>query len=322
MPPRVASLHIYPVKSCKGITLQSAVLAQTGLAHDRNWVVIDEASGRFLSQRTNGKLALIEVALPPESLTADWGTLPPDAALCLSAPGMAPLQVPLQRAKPSSDGATGLRKVVVWGWKGVGDDEGDTAADWLSEVLGQRCRLLRYAGGSASSFDDPSKRPVDQNWVDPAAGYEVGFADGFPLLLASVESLEDLNRRMAEPLPMNRFRPNIVLEGLSEPFEEDRWAALQISTRGGAVSFSSPKPCVRCKITTIDQDSGVVGGKEPLATLNGFRNEDLGWRKINRELAGPTFGWNLVASSTGHTICVGDEVSVTQWRDRATLEAV
>jgi len=179
------------------------------------------------------------------------------------------------------------------------------------------------AGGKAASFDDPSKRPVSTNWVDPAAGHEVGFADGFPILMACTESLEDLNQRLEEAVPMDRFRPNLVLQGLSEPWEEDRWGELEIVTQGGAVSFQSPKPCTRCKLTTIDQATGEVANKEPLATLNGFRNKDLGWGKINPKLAGAIFGWNLVAvGGAGQSISVGDEVRVTQWRDRATLQPV
>mmetsp|Transcript_4948 Transcript_4948/g.13830 ORF Transcript_4948/g.13830 Transcript_4948/m.13830 type:complete len:322 (+) Transcript_4948:127-1092(+) len=320
--PQITALHIYPVKSCNGISLQSAVVAKTGLAYDRYWVVIDADSGRFLSQRVNQKLTLIDVSLPPEALLPEWGALPPDAALCLSAPGMAPLQVPLNPTSSSLARAQ-LKNVSVWDWRGKGRDEGEFAAEWLSEVLGQPCRLLRYVGSDAASLDDPTRRQLDPNWVDPSKGLETAFSDGFPFLLTSTESLADLNQQMDKAVPMNRFRPNIVVSGLEGPWVEDTWAELEVGGGGSnpPTRFQSPKPCARCKITTVNQTTGEVG-KEPLRTLVAVRGLNLGWRKVSAELVGAFFGWNLTTSSVGTVLAVGDSVLATQLRDRTTLQPI
>uniref|UniRef100_A0A061SB27 Mosc domain-containing protein n=2 Tax=Tetraselmis sp. GSL018 TaxID=582737 RepID=A0A061SB27_9CHLO len=318
--PKVISLHIYPVKSCGGIALQTATVSRTGFAFDRQWVVVDAETGNFLTQRQNPTLALITSELPPEALLDGWGSLPPEAALSLSAPGMDPLQVPLER-EGEALGAGKMRDVRVWEWRGPATDEGDAAAEWLSAVLGQRCRLVRHAGQEASSLDDPTRRRLDPHWVDPALRQETAFADAFPFLLASAESLADLNRRLEKDLPMDRFRPNIVVEGLSEPWEEDKWAAVEVIGAKGPVSFKSVKPCARCQVTTVDQQTAVVG-REPLPTLSRFRGKTLGWNEVDKTLSGCFFGWNLITDGIGTTISVGDTLTPSQWRDPRTLKPV
>ena len=255
-------LYYYPIKSCRGASLDEADVGPRGIAADRHWMVVD-ADGNFLSQRELPRMALIEPRLR-------------NGTLEVAAPETEPLTIPTGRA---GNRAT----VTVWDDRCVAIDEGDEAATWFSSALDVEARLVRMP-------DDETRR------VDPTyAGMDdqVGFADGFSFLLTSRASLDELNRRMPAPLPMNRFRPNIVVDG-AEPFEEDRWRTIRID----GIAFTVAKPCARCAITTTDQNTA-ERSKEPLRTLATFRKAD----------AGVMFGQNLIHHGTG-VLRVGSEVEV------------
>ncbi len=203
-----------------------------------------------------------------------------DHCLRLSAPGADAFELPVDQ-----DG----RRVAVSIWKddGVGAvDQGDAAADWFSAVLGRSVRLVRFA--------DDFVRQVDQRYA-PRETDQVGFADGYPFLIISEASLADLNTRLDEPLPMNRFRPNIVVSGAPQAYAEDTWKEIRI----GDVGFDVVKGCARCAITTTDQVT-TRRSKEPLRTL-------MTYRPVRK--SGPLFGQNAIHRSTG-TIHVGDSLEV------------
>jgi uncharacterized protein YcbX len=266
------------VKGCHRIECDSAELLPSGLRHDREWVIV-EPGGMFITQRTDAVLATIS-----PSLGADG------AALTLSTPGRAALRVPLSHRGER-------RRVRVWKDECAADDQGEEAANWLAAVVGRPVRLMRFA------MDGERRASAEFAREDFAP---VQFADAFPVLVTQSASLAALNAAIADagkapaeaPLPMTRFRPNIVLSGLA-PFDEDRIDRLRI---GDAV-LRFVKPSTRCIVTTTDQDSG-ARGVEPLPTLRKLR-----W---NRALKGVTFGENATVLCPG-TIRVGDAVDVT-WR--------
>lgn len=254
---QLSALYRFPVKSLGGERLRRAEVDALGLAGDRRWMVVDAASGRFLTQRQYGRMAQI---------AALW--LDP-ATLHLGAPGRPGLRV----AVPPADRA--LREVVVWRDSLAVPDAGDAAAQWLSEFLGQDCRLVHVPESRA--------RQVDPAYAQD--GDRVGFADGFPLLLIGQASLDDLAARVGRPLDMLRFRPNLVVEGAA-PYAEDGWRRLRI----GSVEFEVVKPCSRCAIPTLDPHSGARGDDgEPLRTLASYR----------RDADGVYFGQNLIQRGGG-----------------------
>lgn len=274
MPITISALNIYPVKSCGGISLHSAMLDARGFAHDREWMIVqddDEERGMFLTQRELPELALIQPALSDETLT-------------LCAPTMPDLVVPLAH---NPDART--LPVVVWRDTCIGVDEGDAAAAWVSAHLGLAARLVRMQPGFV--------RPVDPTYARTPA--QTGFADGYPLLVISEASLADLNARLAErgkaPVPMARFRPNIVVSGC-DGYAEDGWTRISI----GGVPMDCVKTCARCVTTTVDPATATIpDAQEPLATLATYR-------KISR---GVIFGQNVVHRGLGR-LSVGDGVDV------------
>jgi len=251
---RVKALYVYPVKSCRGISVSNASVTETGLKWDRHWMITN-ANGRFQTQRNIPKLALIEVTMPVEALDSSWGPLSPDAALCITAPGMEPLYVPLVPSFPLEK----VEKVTCWEWSGPALSEGADADEWFSNYVGKPTRLVRFDTGNATRPTDP----------DYAIGYNVSFTDGYPFLLISQASLDALNAQLAEALPINRFRPSIFVEGC-DAFAEDTWDTFTI----GKLKFHGVKLCARCKVTTTNQQTTVVG-KEPLQTLKTFRAGQL-----------------------------------------------
>ena len=261
---RVSSLHFYPVKSCAGTSLARATIDARGFTGDRAWLVTT-ADGIFLTQREFPRMALIHPRTDGD-------------ALVLSAEGMTPLRI-----CPRTDGAP--RDVAVWDSTCATIDQGDVPAAWLSTFLGHPCRLVRMPEDFVRHTD-----PV----YSAGLNGQVAFADGYPMLLISQESLDDLNRRLAEPLPMNRFRPNIVVTG-TYPYAEDDWALIRI----GTIEFAVVKPCARCPITTTDQATAETA-REPLRTLATYR------RVQGR---GVMFGQNLIHTGVG-SIAVGDQVEV------------
>ena len=262
MPVRLTELNVYPLKSGGGTALREAELLPTGLPHDREFMLVGP-EGRFLSQRDLARMAVLRPVFDGEVLTVDVAD---------QAAAVTPLSL-----KPVDDGP--VRDVYVHRFECQGVDQGDEAAAWFSALLDTECRLVRFTGRRSTS----------------RGGGELKFADGYTLHLISAESLDDLNSRLAEPLPMNRFRPNLVVEGLGA-YGEDQVRMLRV---GGAV-IEVVRPCTRCVITTTDQDSG-VRGREPLRTLASYRNFDRGIH----------FGQNAVVREPG-PVAVGDPVEVVE----------
>ena len=261
----LAAIHIHPVKSCAPLALQAASVEARGLAHDRRYLVVD-ADGRFLTGRQLPRLTLLRA-------------LPVAGGLALQAPGMP------AHAVAAPDGNPERITVTVWG------DTVDAAAceaavdAWLSRFLGQPVRLAH--------MDHLAQRAVDPAYG--RAGDEVGFADGYPLLLLSQAAHDALNARLARPVPITRFRPNLVVAGCA-PHAEDGWRRIRI----GATEFDLVKPCTRCVFTTVDGERGAFSEDgEPLATLKAYR----------RGPRGITFGQNLIARGGG-VLRVGDAVEV------------
>lgn len=272
----LASLHLYPIKGCRGVDVASASVAVTGLVHDgvgdREWMLVDEG-GRFVTQREHPQLALVVVGIDAGALT-------------LTVRGAAPLRV----APPAADGPA--REVVVWRSHVLARDGGDDAADLVSTWLGVHVRLVR--------FDRSRPRACNPQFAGDSGAHTL-FADGYPLLVIGESSLSELNGRMAgygePPLPMNRFRPNVVVRGLP-PFAEDHLATLRI----GDLALAPVKPCVRCQVTTTDQATAAVG-VEPLRTLGEFR--------MDEQFGGVTFGMNaVVTAGAGTAIAAGSPVDV------------
>lgn len=259
----VGGLFVYPVKSCSGIALAEAEVTATGFALDRRFMVVGEDGG-FLSQRSFPQLAQVRVSRE-------------DGGLRLEGPNLPTLQVPIEREPAPTV------RVTVWRDVCPAVDEGQEAAEFFSRHLGCPARLVRLADDDARPVSGPAAQPGDR----------VGFADGYPFLLVSQASLDGLNRRLPLPVPMDRFRPNIVVDGCG-PHAEDGWHHLRI----GAIDFRVAKPCARCVVTTTDQRTG-ERGREPLRTLAEYRSED------GRVL----FGQNLIHAGRG-VVRVGDRVVV------------
>jgi uncharacterized protein len=263
----IEQLNIYPLKSGRGIPLSSVRLTATGFEWDRYWMITN-AAGTFLSQRTHPKLACIVPELSARELT-------------LRAPGLTPLSLPLE---PRGE----VVPVQVWKDPCEGLEQGEAANAWASEALSEQARLVRVP--------NVPKRMANPEFAGPMP-MPVTFADGFPILVCNRASLDELNTRMPEPIPMERFRPNIVLEGLP-PFAEDRIASLRI----GGVILSLVKPCTRCIITSTDQRTG-ERSTNPLPVLRTFR--------FDRDLLGVKFGENAVPTAgVGGQIEIGAECLV------------
>jgi uncharacterized protein YcbX len=268
---RIAALNVYPVKSCRGIASASLELARTGFLHDRHWLIV-RPNGRFITQRELPRLALIETALLGD-------------AVRLSAPGMPAIDVVKRPGSPSMD-------VVIWRDACRGIDQGEGVSAWLTEFLGEQLRLV--------AFDETRERPSNREWTGETHAV-TEFSDGFALMTISENSLADLNGRLKRALPMDRFRPNIVLAGI-DAYDEDRIHELWLD----GLRLRAVKPCIRCSITTTNQLTAEVEGDEPLRTLKAYR-----WSK---PLLGVAFGQNLiVVDGAGRALRVGDELEIS-WR--------
>lgn len=259
----VSSLNIYPIKSCAGIPVSIAVIDRRGFRNDRRWMIVD-STGKFLTQRVLPRLSLVKTSIEPYSLT-------------VTGPSMAPLDLPVELSgSPTTE-------VEVWGDRVQALQAGPEARAWFSQFLGIDCQPV-FMPESSSRVVDPQNSSQER---------PISFADGFPFLLISEASLEDLNSRLPEPILMNRFRPNIVVRGC-DPYAEDSWKSIRI----GGVRFQVAKPCARCVTTTVDQAKGTAG-KEPLHTLSLYRNRN---GKV-------LFGQNLTHEGTG-MLRVGDQVAL------------
>ncbi len=265
----LSEIWVYPVKSLGGMALTEAKVEPRGLQHDRRWMLVDH-TGRFVSQREIPAMALLGVAVDKSHLTVFWKKNPE-----------ANIRIPL--AGPTGD--TETLRVEIWDDRCPALVCSSETNDWFSDNLRQHLRLVY--------MPDTTRRRVDEQYAPE--GQHVGFADAYPFLIIGQASLDDLNSRLAQPLPMNRFRPNFVFTG-GAPFEEDSWGALEI----GNWKFQGVKPCARCIIPTTDQETGERAA-EPLKTLATFRKQG------NKIL----FGENLVWLGEGDgRVKVGDVVKI------------
>jgi uncharacterized protein len=291
----ISEINIYPIKSLKGISLSGSVVEKRGLRYDRRWMLTDP-EGIFLTQREVPKMAAIAVAIV-------------GGGLRVSADGYPPMHIPFEPDHGE------WRDVTVWQSTVTGAMYRGAVSEWFSDVLGRNCRLVL--------MPETAERHVSERF--DTGDDLVSFADGYPLLLIGEGSLEYLNQRLLDkygdesedvklPLPMNRFRPNVVIAG-SGPFEEDRWAQIKI----GEAVFRVAKPCARCVITTIDPERGEFDGKEPLKTLASFRMAKDAfvdtYESFGHKPTAVLFGENLIPENLGAAIRVGDQIEVIHRRN-------
>jgi uncharacterized protein len=235
--PTLTGIHVYPIKGLRGIDLPSAGVEARGLEYDRRWMLVD-GTGRFISQRTDSRLCLFKPSLG-------------SSAMAITGPDGDQIEIPYE--------ATGSRiPVTVWSSELEAQLVSETADRWFSSSLGLPVRLVAMPNDIVRQTRLDYSQPGDQ----------VGFADAFPILVLSLASMDDLNHRLDEPLPLNRFRANLIVDGCA-PFEEDSWPKVQI----GTVRLRAAKKCGRCLVTTTNQDTSEVG-QEPLRTLATYRKED------------------------------------------------
>jgi uncharacterized protein YcbX len=270
----VSELYIYPIKSLGGIALNSATLTDRGFEHDRRWMLVDDHN-QFITQREVNAMALLKPQLTEQGLLIQNSRVAGEELL-----------VPFE---PTMASAT---MVEVWSNHCRAQQVSEEADAWFSQQLGISCKLMY--------MPDTTNRFVDGRY---AHNKEItSFSDGFPLLLIGQASLDDLNSRLATPLPMNRFRPNVVFTG-GTAFEEDTMKQFEIN----GITFFGVKPCARCVMTTIDQESGAKA-KEPLTTLSTYR------MKRNKIL----FGQNLLYNGPGK-ITIGDTINI---QEKGTVELI
>lgn len=265
MPLALREIRIYPVKSCRGITAFEWELDRYGLALDRAFMVVDAERGLFLTQREDARLARIVPKIAGSTMT-------------LAAEGAGSVAIDLAQSD-------GLRvPIEVWRHAGDGVDQGPEAAAWLTAFLGRPLRLVRIPPDHARLVN-PERSP------EPAY---TTFSDGYPLLILTSASLDDLNARLPTPLGVERFRPNLVIDG-ADPYAEDAWARIRI----GSIELDVVKGCDRCAITTVDPATGERDGREPLRTLMRYRRRD----------GAVWFGQNAVHRGSG-AVEVGTRVAV------------
>lgn len=258
----ISQLYIYPIKSLAGIKLSTAEVTDRGLKYDRRWILVDE-NNRFISQREFAVMALIKTRLCESHLEVTYQNTS--------------INIPFINHNQT------FIQVQIWDDVCTAQLIDSVIDEWFSSIIGKKCRLVY--------MPDVSLRTTDQTYAPP--GSITSFADAYPFLMISQASLNDLNQRMDEHLPMNRFRPNIVIDG-AEPYQEDIIKEFVVN----AISFYGVKLCARCNVPTINQETAKAG-KEPSKTMAGYRLKN---KKIY-------FGQNLIHSGTG-MITVGDELQL------------
>ena len=265
----ISSIYIYPIKSLGGISLTEAQVQDRGLAFDRRWMLVDE-NGGFLTQRKFAQMALLQVQLQPDGLLVTH-----------KQNLLQPLLIPFT-------GQTGKEvTVTIWDDTCVAREVNGSITEWFTEALGMFARLVQ--------MPQSTHRPVDPNYAQAAE--VVSFADAYPFLIIGQESLNNLNSKLEQPVPIDRFRPNFVFSG-GLPHDEDTWETFTI----GETHFRAAKPCARCVLTTIDQQTGIKS-TEPLKTMATYRTHN------NKVL----FGQNLVHTGSG-IIRVGDRITISKWK--------
>ncbi|HOX81703.1 MAG TPA: MOSC domain-containing protein [Chryseolinea sp.] len=260
---KLSEIWVYPIKSLGGISLQESRVLEKGLQHDRRWMLVDE-TGKFMTQRDHPQMALFKLSIYPEKLKITYG----DQSIDLSF------------AHPTT---MDLLKVTIWDDSVLACEVSASHSEWFSTLLNIKCKLVLFPEGNS--------RPVDPRYK--VNDEQVSLADGYPFLIIGQRSLDNLNEKLEDTLPMNRFRPNIVFTG-GEPHEEDTWRNFTI----GSNRFVGVKPCARCAVPTINQDTAEKG-IEPSKTLATYRRQE------NKIL----FGQNLVALDHDH-IRVGDVITL------------
>jgi uncharacterized protein len=296
----VSALHLYPIKGAGGIPVSRRTIGPLGLDGDRRWMLVDP-SGRFLSQRRIPAMALLHPALVadpagPAPVAPDPAGFDPAEPAPREAGGEAG-RLRVTFTSPEAPSPTSLflplvprsgpiLEVEIWGDRVEALAPDPDADAWFSEVLGHPCRAV--------FVPEEALRPVDP---DHAPGHRVAFADGYPLLVATDAGLAELNRRLPRPLPMARFRPNLVVAGASAPHAEDGWRQIRV----GDVAIRLVKPCARCTVTTVDPTTGRLDGPEPLRTLAKYRRRE----------GQVFFGQNGVVEGGG-ILRVGDPVRVEE----------
>lgn len=284
----LTEIYIYPIKSLGGISIQSAEVEERGLQYDRRWMLVDR-NGMFLTQREHPQMALLQVSIKDDMLE-----------VAHKIKTITSLQLPISKEQtPGSHGRTMTEKtsveessltgkseanhmvVNVWNDIVIAKNISKDADAWFSEALNLECNLV--------FMDRDADRHTDTKYYPKPT--QVSFADAYPFLIIGQESLNKLNRRLKEPVPMSRFRPNFVFSG-GEPFIEDTWKDFTI----GGLKFRAVKPCSRCVVTTVNQDTAEKAS-EPLETLAKFRKVG---NKVN-------FGMNVVGFDDG-VVEVGSEI--------------
>lgn len=260
---QLQDIYIYPIKSLGGIRLEESKLEERGLKFDRRWMLVDK-EGMFLSQRTFPEMALLQVEVGEESLVVFH-----------KKDNVHRIQVPFL---PQSDI---FKSVQIWEDEVIGQIVGEKVSKWFSGILGMECDLV--------IMPESTERKLSPKYA--VNNESVGFADAMPYLLIGQASLDGLNSKLEKAVPMDRFRPNLVFSG-GLPFEDDAWDKIKI----GEAEFKITKPCARCVMTTVNQETAEKG-KEPLKTLATFRTFD------NKVM----FGQNMLLLK-GDKIKVGDEV--------------
>jgi len=287
--PIVTRLTLYPIKSCGGVSLERAHIGPRGLEAgaigDRRWMLSD-AQGQMITQRQNENLARVRIELLGD-------------ALRVSGDGLEPVVV------DPADIGDERASVILFRREVPGHRSPKTVDDWFSRFLGHEAHLLYQT--------EADHRLCDPDFALAPGEDKVGFADAFPYLISTEATLERVNGLLAEPVPMNRFRPNIVVGGTGPDAEYD-WKRLAV----GDAELSIVKPCTRCVMTTIDQDQGVKTGKEPLATLGRtyFLSTSFGQSRVK----GAIFGENAIATRQG-ALALGDAVRVLEEKPRHAFRA-
>lgn len=267
----LSEINIYPVKSLAGISLKESKIERRGLEFDRRWMLIDE-NNKFLTQREFPKMATVKTEILSDGLqVSNNGSL-----------------LKISFAPQTNETET----VTVWQSRCQAKIYENSVNEWFSDVLQTKCKLAR--------MPEETERKVNYFYRVEKDDH-VSFADAYPFLLIGENSLADLNSRLSESLPMNRFRPNFVVSE-SEGFAEDSWKKIKI----GETVFHIVKPCARCVITTIEQTTGEKDGKEPLKTLAEFRTPK---RSVKKKIL---FGQNLIAENAGAILRVGDSIEVLE----------
>lgn len=260
---KLSEIWIYPIKSLGGIALQHSKVLDKGLQHDRRWMLVDE-NGQFMTQRVYPQMALFKLGMNAETLKITYGDQSFDLSL----------------ANPTS---LDLMKVTIWDDSVLASEVNKKHSEWFSTLLGMKCKLVFFPEGNS--------RPVDSTYK--VNNEHVSLADAYPFLIIGQPSLDNLNAKLEVALPMNRFRPNLIFRG-GKPHDEDGWRNFTV----GSNRFVAVKPCARCVLTTVNQDTAEKG-IEPLRTLATYRKQE------NKIL----FGQNLVALDHGQ-IKVDDQITL------------